>query len=90
MVVRKPGKLRLCLDPRELNKTLNRPRYPIPTIEGILPELAKAKVFSVLDAKDGFWQIKLAKESSELTTFGTPFGSNNWLRLPFGINTAPE
>lgn len=90
MIVRKPGKLRLCLDPRELNKALKRPRYPIPTIEGILPELAKAKVFSVLDAKDGFWQVKLAKESSELTTFATPFGRYKWLRLPFGISTAPE
>ena len=90
LVVKKPGKLRICIDPRDLNKALKRPRYPVPTIEGILPELAKAKVFSVLDAKDGFWQVRLSEESSDLTTFSTPFGRYKWLRLPFGINTAPE
>ena len=90
LVVKKPGKLRICIDPRDLNKALKRPRYPIPTIEGILPELAKAKVFSVLDAKDGFWQVRLSEESSDLTTFSTPFGRYKWLRLPFGISTAPE
>ena len=74
MVVKKPGKLRLCLDPKDLNKALKRPNYPMPTIEGILPELAKAQVFSVLDAKDGFWQVKLTEVSSDLTTFATPFG----------------
>ena len=56
----------------------------------ILPYLSNAKVFSVLDAKDGFWQIKLDKESCMLTKFWTPFGRYRWLRMPFGINTAPE
>jgi hypothetical protein len=46
----------------------------MPTIEEILPELAKAKVFSVADAKNGFWQVKLDEASSYLTTFWTPFG----------------
>ena len=52
--------------------------------------LYKAKVFSVLDAKNGFCQVQLDKPSSLLTTFNTPFGRYRWLRLPFGIKTAPE
>ena len=75
MVVRKGNKLRLCIDPRDLNKALKRSHYPMPTIEEVLPELSKAKIFSVADAKNGFWQIKLDEPSSYLTTFWTPFGA---------------
>ena len=69
VVVRKGRKLRLCIDLKDLNKALKRSHYPIPTIEEILPELSKAKVFSVADAKNGFWQVKLDQKSSFLTTF---------------------
>ena len=90
VVVKKPNKLRICIDPKDLNKAIQRPHYPLPTIEEILPSLAKAKLFSVLDAKDGFWQVKLDEESSYLTTFWTPFGRYRWLRMPSGIASAPE
>ena len=90
VVVRKGNKLRLCIDPRDLNKALKRSHYPMPTIEEVLPELSKAKIFSVADAKNGFWQIKLDEPSSYLTTFWTPFGRYRWLRMPFGLATAPE
>ena len=60
VAVRKPsGKMRICIDPKDLNQALKRPHYPMPTIDEVLPRLANAKVFSVLDAKDGFWQVKL-------------------------------
>ena len=90
VVVRKGNKLRLCIDPRDLNKALKRSHYPMPTIEEVFPELSKAKMFSVADAKNGFWQIKLDEPSSYLTTFWTPFGRYRWLRMPFGLATAPE
>ena len=91
VVVRKGDvKLRLCIDPKDLNKALKRSHYPMPTIEEILPELTKVKVFSVADARNGFWQVKLDEPSSYLTTFWTPFGKYRWLRMPFGIATAPE
>ena len=64
VVVRKGNKLRLCIDPKDLNKALKRSHYPMPTIEEILPELSKAKVFSVADARNGFWQLKLDAPSS--------------------------
>ena len=74
VVVRKPNKLRLCLDPLHLNKGIIRNHYPTPTVEDIAPKLTKAKVFSVVDAKDGFLQVVLDEPSSYLTTFWTPFG----------------
>jgi len=91
LVVAKPdGRIRLCIDPKPLNKALKRARYRMPTIEDVLLQLAGAKVFSTVDAKDGFWHLKLDDESSRLTTFETPFGRYRWLRLPFGVSPAPE
>lgn len=90
MIVMKPGKMRLCLDPKDLNKAIQREHYPLPTVEDIATRLNGAKVFSLLDAKDGFWHVELEEESSHLTTFNTPFGRYRWKRMPFGINSAPE
>jgi len=62
----------------------------MPKLDEILPRLANAKVFTVLDAKDGFYHVKLDEASSFLTTFNTPFGRYRWLRMPQGISSAPE
>ena len=88
--VKKPNKLRICLDPKDLNKAIKRPNYPIPNLDDVLAKLSKAKFFSVVDCKDGFWQVKLTESSSFLTTFCSPFGRFRWLRMPFGISSAPE
>ena len=62
------GRLRLCLDPKDLNKAIKREHHPIPTLEEITPKLAGAKLFSKLDARNGYWNVKLDEESSYLTT----------------------
>ena len=90
VTVVKPNKLRICIDPKDLNRAIKRSHYPLPTIEEVATKLSKAKVFSVLDAKSGFWQLKLDDASSKLTTFNTAFGRYRWLRMPFGISSAPE
>lgn len=90
VVVIKGEKIRICIDPKDLNKAIRREQYPIPTVEEVVSGMPGAKVFSVLDAKSGFLQIKLDYESSLLTTFNTPVGRYRWLRLPFGIRSAPE
>uniref|UniRef100_A0A8C7YWC8 Gypsy retrotransposon integrase-like protein 1 n=1 Tax=Oryzias sinensis TaxID=183150 RepID=A0A8C7YWC8_9TELE len=90
VVQKSNGKPRVCIDTRPLNKALKRSHFPMPTIEDILPDLSKAKVFTVCDVKSGFWHVKLEEESSYLTTFSTPFGRYRWLRMPMGISTAPE
>ena len=91
VVVRKPsGKLRVCLDPQDLNQGIKRSHCPLPTIEEILPELTNSKVFSTVDLKNGFWHVALDEESSLLTTFNISHGRFRWLRMPFGISSAPE
>lgn len=91
VVIKKPnGKLRVCIDPKPLNKALKRSHYPLLVIDDLLPDLSKAKVFSVCDVKNGFWHVELDEASSYLTTFGTRFGRYRWLKLPFGISPAPE
>ena len=91
VVVQKPnGQIRLCLDPKDLNVAIRREYYPMPTIEEVSTRLNKARFFTVLNAKNGFWQISLDDRSSMLTCFNTPFGRYRWMRMPFGINSAPE
>ena len=91
VTVEKPnGKLRLCLDPKELNTAICRQHFQIPTVDEIMSKLAGASYFSTLDASSGYWQIALTEECSHLTTFNTPFGRYKYLRLPFGINSAQE
>ncbi|KAL6471870.1 hypothetical protein MHYP_G00205200 [Metynnis hypsauchen] len=91
VVVKKPSsKLRICVDPRPLNSALKRQHFPLPTIDEVLPDLTKARVFTVCDVKNGFWHVRLTDESSYLTTFATHFGRYRWLRMPMGISPAPE
>jgi hypothetical protein len=90
VTVVKPDKLRVCIDQKNLNQYINVRHYPLPTIDDLFLELSIAKVFSVVDAKNGFWHVHLDEGSSYLITFNTPFGRYRWLRMPFGITSAPE
>ncbi|XP_033745588.1 uncharacterized protein K02A2.6-like [Pecten maximus] len=91
VTVSKPnGKIRVCVDPRDLNKAILREHYPMKTVEDIILEIPEAKIFSKLDATSGFWQVCLDEESSKLCTFNSPFGRYRFTRLPFGIKSAPE
>ena len=90
VTTKKSGALRVCVDPRPLNKALKRETYQMPVLDEVLPELAQAKVFSTADLRSGFWHCVLDDESSLLTTFSTPYGRYRWLRLPFGLSVSPE
>ena len=89
-IVKKPNKIRVCLDPTKLNKAILRGPYPIKTVEEVVAKTCGAKYFSVLDANSGYWQIKLDEASSLLCTFNTPWGRFRYTRLPFGIKTAGD
>jgi hypothetical protein len=90
VTVIKPEKIRVCIDPRDLNRAIKRGHYPMKTIEEVVAGMPEAKVFSMLDATSGYWQMKLNEQSSKLCTFNTPFGRYRFTRLPFGIKSAPE
>ena len=87
---KKNNKLRVCLDPGDFNCAAIREHLPMQAVEDVISRMPNAKVFSVRDANHGFWQIKLAKDSSKLTTFNTPFGWDSYKGLPFVIASAPE
>ena len=82
--------VRLCVDLTKLNESVMRENYPLPSTDQLLAQLEGAKVFSKLDCNSGFYQIPLAQESEELTTFITPFGRYCFKRLPFGISSGSE
>ena len=82
--------VRICVDFRKLNEAVKRELHMLPSVDQVLGQMGDAKVFSKLDANNGFHQIKLTSESQLLTTFITPYGRYCYQRLPFGINSAPE
>lgn len=81
------GKLRLSLDPKDLNTAIKREYYPLPTIEDITGQLKGAKCFSILDVFNGFYQIELDEPSFNLCVFNPPWGRFKLLRLPFEIKS---
>ena len=84
-VMKEDESLRLCLDPKDLNKAIERNQWYARTLDDILPELAQSKYFTIKDAMSGFWHMLLDLRSSLLTTFNTPWGKYRWLRMPFGL-----
>ena len=84
------GNLRLCLDPKDLNKAIERNQWYSRTMDDILPELAKSKCKTLKDITSGYWHVILDLASSLLTTFNTPWGKFRWLRLPFGLKKASD
>ena len=88
VVEKSNGKLRLCLDPRKLNKAIKREHFQLPTVDDIMAKVPGAKIFSKLDARSGYWQIRAADESADLLTLNTPFGRYCFNRLPFGVWSA--
>ena len=81
-------KLRICLDPKPLNKAIMHEPYVTRTPDDVYHLLADAKHITVIDFKKSFWQFPLDEESSYLTTFNTPFGRYRYLRMPFGTNVS--
>ena len=89
-VMKEDGSLKLCLDPKDLNKAIERNQWYARTLDDILPELAQSKYFTVKDAKSGFWHVPLDFRSSLLTKFKTPWSKYRWLRMPFGLRVSGD
>ena len=84
------GRLRLCLDPKDLNAAIQREHHVTPTLEEILPKLTGATVFFIVNAKCGYWNVVLDKESSYLITFKSPFGRYRCNRMPYALKMSQD
>lgn len=89
MTKKAEGKLRFCVDYRRLNAITKKDRYPLPLIDELMERLDRAKIFTKLDIRQGFHRIRMARESEDLTTFRTRYGSFKFRVMPFGLTNGP-
>ncbi|KAJ9527667.1 hypothetical protein QJQ45_025945, partial [Haematococcus lacustris] len=88
-VQKKSGELRMCIDYRQLNKLTLRDQYPLPRIDDLFDRLSGCSVFSSLDLRAGYHQIRITPEDVPKTAFRTPEGHFQFKVLSFGLTNAP-
>ncbi|XP_071939675.1 uncharacterized protein [Coffea arabica] len=87
--IRKPTGWRQCIDYRKLNAVTKKDHFPLPFIDQMVERLACRAYYCFLDGFSGYFQIAIAPEDQEKTTFTCPFGTFAYRRMPFGLCNAP-